>query len=187
MSKRITSGSSKASSASDEAFGRLKNWAERIDEEIARLESEARRKMMTCSFDDKNGLPAPICDTIRDNVEEMSQMVQAMVRALLAVRAVEYRKNTALQPFFFSLCRNARLEIEGRSCDRKLERPSTYTTKCVKTTEKFPIMLRKTILKCACSQFSFVLTLYISIGTLCITVSTVCNSQKMMSDLWPMS
>ena len=101
MSKRITSGSFKASSASDEAFGRLKNWAERIDEEIARLESEARRKMMTCSFDDKNGLPAPICDTIRDNVEEMSQMVQAMVRAVLAVRAVEYRKNTALQPFFF--------------------------------------------------------------------------------------
>ena len=103
MSKRLTSGSSKASSAGDEAFGRLKTWAERIDQEIARLESEARQKMMTCSFDDKNGLPAPICDTIRDNVEEMSQMVQAMVRAVLSGRSVRYNTNTALQPLF-SLC-----------------------------------------------------------------------------------
>ena len=145
MFKRITSGSSKVSSASDEAFGRLKNWTEWVDQEIARLESAARQKMMTCSFDDKNGLPAPICDTIRDNVEEMSQMVQAMVRAVLSGRSVGYRKKHCPTATFCSLCRNARLEIKGRSCDRKLGRPSKYMTKCVKTTEKLPNMLRKNI------------------------------------------
>ena len=49
-----------------------------IDSEIARLEREARHRAMACTFDEANGMAAPVCDNIRQSIDEMTEMVESV-------------------------------------------------------------------------------------------------------------
>ena len=49
-----------------------------IYSEIARLEREARHRAMACTFDEANGMAAPVCDNIRESIDEMTEMVESV-------------------------------------------------------------------------------------------------------------
>ena len=49
-----------------------------IYSEIARLEREARHRAMACTFDEANGMAAPMCDNIRESIDEMTEMVESV-------------------------------------------------------------------------------------------------------------
>ena len=49
-----------------------------IHSEIARLERDARHRAMACTFDEANGMAAPVCDNIRESIDEMTEMVESV-------------------------------------------------------------------------------------------------------------
>ena len=83
LSSRMASSSSLA--ASKGYFEQLKKLAEKLDNEVVRLETEVRNRVLTTKSDE-SGFAAPICDEISDAIDEMSSTVDAL--------SLEVEKNT---------------------------------------------------------------------------------------------